>query len=63
MFSSMGIVSVKVETKSKIFEGKFWTTAKCESVSQSQVCVLASQKNAKMSHCVMGQLDTNLSPI
>ena len=36
---------------------------KCEIVSQLEVCLLANQKNAKMSYCLVGQLDMNLSLI
>ena len=49
MLSLVGIAAIKVETKSKIFNKKFQMSAKCETDSQSKVCVLANQKNAKVS--------------
>ena len=61
MPSSVGIVSIEVETKSKILNIKFQMSTKRENVSQSGVCVLANQKNAKVSHSLVGQLDLNLS--
>ena len=49
----MGIASIEIKTKSKIFKIKFWTFTKRKIVSQSKVCLLANQKNAKMFHCVV----------
>ena len=63
MLSAGGIASIKIEMKKKTFNGKFVTSAKCEIVRLSVVCLLANQKNAKLFHCLVGQLDTNLNPI
>ena len=59
--SSTGIVSIEFETKSKIFILKYRTLAKRENVRLSEACVLTNQKNTKVSHCLVGQLDTKLS--
>ena len=37
-------------------------SVKREIVRQSEVCLLAIQKNTKVSHCLVGQHDMNLSP-
>ena len=37
--------------------------AKRKIVSQSKACVFANQTNAKMPYSLVGQLDTNFSPI
>ena len=40
----VGIASIQVETKTKIFNVKFRTSTKRKTVSQSEACVLANQK-------------------
>ena len=42
MLSLVEIMSNEVETKSKIFKGKLWTSATHENVDQSEVCMLAN---------------------
>ena len=54
---------MKLKRKAKYFNVKFQASAKREIVSQSEICVLAYEKNAKVSHCSVGQLDTNFSSI
>ena len=61
--SSLLIASIEVETKSKIFNVKFRASKKREFASQSEACMLANQKNVKVSHCLVEQLDMILSPI
>ena len=61
--SSVGIMSIDVKAKSKIFNVEFQMSGKHEIASRSEACVLVNQKNVEVSHCLEGQLDTNLSPI
>ena len=40
--SSVGIASIEVETKSRMFDVKFWTSAKRGIDSQLEICGLAN---------------------
>ena len=55
MLSSVGIMSIKLKQKATSLMENF--------EFQQNVKLPANQKNLKVSHCLVGQLDTNLSPI